>query len=746
MTPLSTDSFKRVLVASYRLPFSFSRQEDDSVSVSQNAGGLVSGILALSEKMEEKGYGTLYGKTAWFGKGDQKTGDLIARAPQTSFRLMPIPIDDATDALYYGGFCNDMLWPLFHYMQSLAVFKEEYYEAYVAANTMFAKEIAAFFEPGDFIWIHDYHLMLVPGLLRELLPDAAIGFFLHTPFPTFEIFRTIPRLWRDTITRGVLGADLVGFHTYDYAQYFIRAVSRMFGSEVSMKNVSVDGRIVRIDSFPIGIDYSKYAEPAAGSAEVAAVREKLRQSVGDNRLIFSLDRLDYTKGILNRLSGFEYFLERYPEWHGNTVFNMIVIPSRDTISRYQEMKKEIEAMVGRINGKYGTLSWLPIVYQYRPLDYFELIALYNFSHVALITPLRDGMNLISKEFVACQTDDRGVLILSEMAGAASELVEALLINPADRREVGEAIYRALTMPPRERTVYMERMKRRVKNYDVFAWADDFVSTLRTVKQEQELWKVNPLPKTAESGIINRYRTAASRIIFLDYDGTIVPFARYPEAALPDPGLLDRLRSLSAVKGNRVFIISSRSREFLDTVFAGLNLELIAEHGAFVKHPDREWTCTLDSDQSWKDTIMPVLKRYADRCRGSFVEEKFHSLVWHYRNVHIDVGEVRAKELLDELRTILTFESRLQVVDGNKVVEVKRAGYDKGSIALKMLEDKTYDFILSFGDDKTDEDVFRALPEDAITVKIGLTQSLAKYNMKNQNEVLLLIEKLLHTEK
>jgi trehalose 6-phosphate synthase/phosphatase len=733
--------FQRLVIVSYRLPFNICEKNGEK-SVEQASGGLVSALASLSRNSEP---GELYHNLVWVGKGDEGIiEDMHVEDAGLHFDLVPVAIPECVDKSFYGGFSNDLLWPLFHYFPSLAVFDESYFEGYATANRLFADKLKSIAKPGDFIWIHDYHLFLLPGLLRDALPSVSMGFFLHIPFPTFELFRILPRPWGEAILKGVLGADLIGFHTNDYCQYFLRSVARFLGSEVTMNTVVVEDRTVRVDAYPIGIDYERYSSAAVASTEVAAEKRKLLSFLENRKLIFSVDRLDYSKGLLHRLAGFEYFLDAYPEWIGKVIFNMVVVPSRDTIASYQEMKHEIEAAVGRINGKYNTMAWQPIIYQYKSLLFPELVALYSLSDVGLITPIRDGMNLVSKEFIACQTADIGMLILSETAGASAELSESLLINPTDKREVAGALHRALTMSVRERGVLVSRMQQRIKRYTVFSWAADIIEGVAAIKKEQESRNVTLITLPIESQIISQYGRAFRRVIFIDYDGTLVPFSRIPELAIPDARTLLQLRLLAEDAKNKVVIISGRAKDFMEEWLSQPHTFLIAEHGAFQKAPGGSWECTVDPDQTWKEGISPVMQRYLDRCNGSFLEEKYTSLAWHYRNAPIEIGPLRAKELTEELRSLVSHENKLQVLEGNKVVEVKRTGYDKGLAASKFIAGTEFDFVIAMGDDKTDEDIFRSLPPEAITIKIGLTASLAKYNLLNQRDVSRFIDRLIQS--
>jgi trehalose 6-phosphate synthase/phosphatase len=734
----TTSSFKRLVIVSYRLPFRTTVQDGQTV-VTQSSGGLVSAILSLSRRPDA---GALYKNIVWVGRGDGPgAAGQLPGEPELDFTLAPIDIAKDMDRKFYGGFCNDVIWPLFHYRPSLVVFDESYYEAYQAANALFAEKIKSIAEPGDLFWIHDYHLFLLPALLREEMPAAAIAFFLHIPFPTFELFRTLPRRWAQGILKGVLGADLVGFHTYDYCEYFLRSVSRLLGNDITMTTIAEGDRVLRADAYPIGIDYEKFNGAAARSAEVETERVKILSALQGQKLVSSVDRLDYSKGFLPRLAAFECFLDTYPDWRGKVQFYMVIVPSRDTIAAYQEMKHEIEAEVGRINGKYGTIAWVPILYQYRSLPFAEMVAIYSLSDVALITPLRDGMNLVAKEFIACQTRHSGMLVLSERAGAASELCESLLINPTDKQEVANAINRALTMPALEKGIMVSRMQQRVRRNTVFAWAEGIFRDLVAIKKEQAARKVHLMSSAIQAQVVAEYARASTRWLFLDYDGTLVPYSAISELATPTEQTLSQINLLAEDPRNHVVIISGRTKEFMEERLGHLKAYLVAEHGAYQREPGGVWLCTINEDHAWKDTILPVMQRYLDRCKGSLLEEKSSSLAWHYRNSPADIGSLRAKELTVELRTLAAVENKLQVLEGNKVIEVKRAGYDKGTAASKLVSNAPADFIMALGDDKTDEDMFRALPSTAVTVRVGLTQSVAKYNLVIQRDVSRLLQKL-----
>jgi trehalose 6-phosphate synthase/phosphatase len=733
-------NFERLVIAAYRLPFKFSTTKRGLKAV-QNSGGLVSAILALSENLKNTTPEALRNKIIWAGTADNLPNNFSSQNFKNEhFEIVPVTIPSDLNRLYYGGFCNDMIWPLFHYFPSYSVFDSDYFKAYEQANKLFCEKLAQIIRPGDFIWLHDYQLFLLPQMLREKFPEATIGFFLHIPFPSFEIFRLMPRHWREAIIKGMLGADMIGFHTFDYAQHFMKSARRTLGAECRQNIIYVGNNFVKADAYPIGIDYDKFHQ-ACSSPVVISEKTKVKAELKDQKLIFSVDRLDYSKGLLLRLKGYETFLENFPQWRGKVVFNMVVVPSRDNIAKYQEMRKEIEYTVGRINGKYSSLAWRPVIYQYKSLTFSELVALYDLSDVGLITPLRDGMNLVAKEYIACQVENPGVLILSEMTGAAAELSEALIINPADDGEMADAILYALEMDRDDKLLRLERMQNRISNYNVFTWANDFFNQTFETKDEQQLVNVKYVNRIISSHIILDYQKANKRIFFLDYDGTLVSFAKFPELATIEPASLQIVKKLTNDPNNIVVIISGRDKAFLEKQFNGLPIILVAEHGYFIKHIQAPWETTFNEDNKWKETVLPILNEYVNRCNGTFVEEKTGSLAWHYRNADSDFAQLRLNELKDELSEMIRHKTNLEILEGHKVLEIKSEKYDKGQAAKQLIKDRHFDFILASGDDKTDEDLFRAMPSNAISIRIGATPTLARYRVSDYTSLLKLLDSL-----
>ncbi|MGZ3858598.1 MAG: bifunctional alpha,alpha-trehalose-phosphate synthase (UDP-forming)/trehalose-phosphatase [Flavisolibacter sp.] len=730
----------RLIIISNRLPFTIEKSENE-ISVRQSSGGLVSAIKSYFEKKNADS--RVYSDKIWVGSMDATEEDWLqakeSGAVDNDFEIIPVfPCKEIYDN-YYNGFSNSTLWPLFHYFPSLVENKKEYFEAYRKVNQVFADKISQIFEPGDVIWVHDYQLMLLPQFLRQKIPDATIGFFLHIPFPSYEIFRLMPTDWKRAILEGVLGADLVGFHTHDYVQHFIHSAKMILKAESQFNNIIFRDRTIKTDLFPIGIDYQKFRE-ACIDETVVGIATGLEEKFYNQKIVFSVDRLDYTKGLNYRLEGYEQFLTDYPEWQEKVVFIFNVVPSRDAIQTYSDSKGKIEEKVSMINGKFSTIHWQPLIYRYNHLTFEELCALYQVADVALITPLRDGMNLVAKEYVA-SCIDKGVLVLSELTGAANELSEALLVNPTDIDEVAKAIDTALDMPLVEQRSRLSYMQRRIANYDVQKWMSEFLENLIETKKEQETVKVNLLKDPIVEKIQVDFNKAKKRCILLDYDGTLAPYQKIPSLATPSDELLQLLQQLTSDPLNEIVIISGRDAQTLDKWLGHLPLTLVAEHGASVKYKNEEWKDQITITTEWKEQIRPIMQLFVDRCAGSFIEEKKSTLAWHYRNTHSELGFSRSRQLRNSLLQLITNTS-LQVIDGNKVLEVRMIGVDKGTTATNILGNLQPDFILCIGDDTTDEDMFRLLRETGYTVKIGRGNTAAQYTILSQREVFPFLKKFL----
>jgi len=727
----------RLLIISNRLPISVTRRAD-KVNFQASVGGLATGLASFRDSHQSQWIG-------WPGiakdkLSPQQQDQIVDRLGEHNCHSVFLSAKDVRN--FYYGFCNKTVWPLFHYFPLYTVYEEQYWKAYRNVNNAFCETIIKIAKPRDYIWVHDYQLMLLPELIREKLPDAQIGFFLHIPFPSFELFRLLP--WRKEIIKGLLGADLIGFHTYDYMRHFLSSTARIAGAEHSMGSLAVDDRIVRVDAFPMGIDYDRYAT----AIEKSTVKKRLatvKKKVGDRKIIVSIDRLDYTKGILQRLEAFDLFLSQNPKYKEKVTLILVAVPSRTGVEDYAELRRQLESLVGRINGEHGTLGWVPVWYLYRFLPFEGVTALYNAADVALVTPLRDGMNLIAKEFIATKRDGKGVLILSEMAGAASELGEAITVNSHHKQEIIDAIKEALEMPVKEQIELNRLMQSRLCRYTVTRWANDFLEGLADVKKTQAELSVHKLTKSVREQLVAEYSRSMKRLFLLDYDGTLVGFADRPGKAGPDEKLWYLLQALVAEAQNEVVIISGRDKETLSYWLGDTNSSLIAEHGAWIKAKDKEWEVIEPLRNDWKDTIRPILELYADRTPGSSVEEKDFSLVWHYRKADSELASLRIQELRDAVLN-LTENLDIGVFEGSKILEVKNIGISKGHAAERWMAKDKWDFIFVAGDDYTDEDMFSILPESAYSIKVGYGISKARFNLDSVYELRSLLEQLIENEK
>lgn len=731
---------KRLVIVSNRLPFSVA-VEEGTLRFKESAGGLVSGLEAyLASFTTRRSPPNCYIWVGW--PGNTVTEDLRQLLHDEAFRRFsshPVLLSEEEMDRFYNGFCNKTIWPLFHYFPSYTSYQEEHWKSYLRVNEIFSDGLMEILHEDDLVWVHDYHLMLLPKLLRDRGCPAPIGFFLHIPFPSYDVFRLIPRTWRREILEGIVGADLVGFHTFEYTQNFVQAVMRVLGYEHNLGQISLPTHLAKAETFPMGIDFEKFFT-AATTPEVLQRQKNLAASLGTSRVILSVDRLDYSKGIINRLEGYELLLERYPEFHTKVVLIMVVVPSRVMVDQYERMKKQIEEAVGKINGKFGAVGWTPIVYQYRSVPFPSLASLYSISDVALVTPLRDGMNLVAKEYIATRTGGTGVLVLSEMAGAAKELGEAIIVNPNYREEIAEALREALTMPSEEQKRRNRIMQARLRRYTVSRWADEFIQRLTEMKSVQEKFFAKLLPASVRQKLLKDYRQSQKRLVLLDYDGTLVPFERYPGLARPDTTVLTLLDKFVADSKNTVVLISGRDKETLQQWFGHMNLNIVAEHGIWVREVGREWALLKQQTNDWKSSVYPIMEIHADRLPGSFVEEKEYSLAWHYRAADPEQAQTVVGDLTDNLVNF-TATIGLQVLRGNKVIEVRTAGVNKGAATQHWLSRGDYDFILGIGDDTTDEDMFQALPEQAYSIRVGIANTRALYNLRDTREVVRLLESL-----
>jgi len=705
----------KILIVSNRLPVTIDKSKE-KIKFIPSGGGLATGMSSFSKIYKSQWVG-------WPGIARDKIKEkdrqeIIIRLKELG-NYYPVFLSRAQVKGYYDGFCNKTIWPLFHSFPLYTFYKNSLWDEYKRVNRIFYQAILDIAQPDDVIWIHDYHLMLLPKLLRKKMPGLAIGFFLHIPFPSQEIYRLLP--WRQEILEGILGADLIGFHTYDYVRNFLDSILGLLGYESNLGYIRYQNRIIKADTFPMGIDYERFSS-AVQNPNTKKEIKKIRKEIGEKKIILSIDRMDYTKGVIKRLESYELFLQENPEYLEKVILIMVAVPSRLQVKQYQQLKQQVDKLIGKINGKYATVTWSPIRYFFRSIPFSELIALYYIADVGLVTPLKDGMNLVAKEFIATKTHHKGVLILSEMAGAASELGEALIVNPNNKQQISWALKYALNMPDKEQRRRNRLMQRRLENYNVKKWADDFKESLLQVKSMQEKFFAKRLSPKKRLKIIKDYKKSKNRLFLLDYDGTLVSTTYKFKKINPSREILNIIQKLIQDKKNQVVIVSGREKDTLEKWFTDINIGLIAEHGACIRKRIGQWETIKPLKMEWKEEIRPFLELYVDRTPGSFIEEKEYSLIWHYINANPTFGRLRALELRDSLLH-LTSNLNLEVLHEGKKIEIKNMGINKGLAACHWISQKDWDFIMVIGDDWSDEKIFATLPDFAYSIRVGVKESL-----------------------
>jgi len=709
----------RLLIVSNRLPIT-TKISGDQITFSQASGGLATGLRSCHERSGGVWIG-------WPGLtsrlSPKQRSDLDRQLAE--LRIVPIYLTRREVKEFYEEFSNSVLWPVFHYLLDRVPRGPGAWDSYRRVNERFAEMVVQRYQPGDLIWVHDYHLLLVPGLLRQRLPNARIGFFLHIPFPAAEVFRVLP--WRREILESLIGADLVGFHTYSYMQHFATALADLAGLEPEDDCVWLDDREVRFGVFPMGIDAEAFRQLAISPAVEEELRA-IKADAGPRTILLGVDRLDYTKGIPRRLLALEALLQADPYLRDHLRLIQVAVPSRDEVPSYQEFQREIEGLIGRINGTYGTVTSVPIHYLHQSISMERLVALYRAAHVMLVTPLRDGMNLVAKEYVASRVDDDGVLVLSEFAGAGDELHEAVFVNAYDVRDLTAKIREALALRPEERVARMRAMRQRVTSHDVHQWADNFLGALASPPRAER----HPTPEVSLNEALERLRLAERLAILLDYDGTLVPIAPTPDQAVPDGELLSLISALAQRPRTAVEIVSGRARDQIEAWFGALPIALSAEHGTWFRPgPAAVWQGPVDgASLDWLPEVRAILEEFTSATPGSFIEEKTTSIAWHYRRAARGLGQMQARELRVRLSQATTGRA-VDILEGKKVVEVLSRGARKAGVVHRLLAaEPPPTLIAAFGDDRTDEELFAALPPTAVTLHVGPGASMAKQRLRN----------------
>lgn len=702
----------RLIVVSNRLPVTVTKNESGEWNFRVSSGGLVSALAGVKNKIP----------FVWVGW----TGIEVATSEQEEMRTRfqeemncyPVYLSEADANLYYNGFCNEVLWPLFHYVPLPIVssdgerkFDFKYWDAYSKANHRFAEAVMQVYEPGDLVWVQDYHLMLLPSLLRKRLRDVTIGFFLHTPFPSSEVYRILPV--RNKVLQGVLAADLIGFHTYDYARHFLSVCTRILGLEASPKGVTFKDHFANVGIFPIGIDPNAWIT-ALQSPSVKERILELEEKFRGKKVLLGVDRLDYIKGVPHKLMAFEILLSRHPEWKEKVVLIQIGVPSRTEVDEYKKLISQTNELVGRINAQYGSVEYAPIVFINQSVNFDDLCALYTVADVAVVTSIRDGMNLVSYEYVVCQQERHGVLVLSEFAGSAQSLSSAIRVNPWNIEELAKAMHEALTVPERERALKHWKLYHYVTKHTAAFWARSFVSELQQIER---LMKAQDVHKSRQSllrvsvDILPEMRTRRRRLFLLEYEGTLCAPVALPDFATPSVSLRRFLQRLSSDSGNYVYMLSGRSKDTLDGWFGDLGVGLISEHGCDYRHPNADgWeSLVAANDQSWGLGVLPILQYFTERTPGSHLEAKDKIITWHFRDADPLFGSWQAKEL-----QLLLAESCMnlpvEVISGHKYLELRPVSVSRVAAVQRILSELSdgIDFAFAIGSDKADEEVFSFL--------------------------------------
>ncbi|XP_061372911.1 alpha,alpha-trehalose-phosphate synthase [UDP-forming] 1 isoform X2 [Gastrolobium bilobum] len=735
---------QRLLVVANRLPVSAVRRGEDSWSLEMSAGGLVTALLGVKEF-----------EARWIGWAGVNVPDEIGQKALTKAlaekRCIPVFLDEEIVHQYYNGYCNNILWPLFHYLglpqeDRLATTRsfQSQFVAYQKANQMFADVVNKHYEEGDVVWCHDYHLMFLPQCLKKYNSKMKVGWFLHTPFPSSEIHRTLPS--RSELLHAVLAADLVGFHTYDYARHFVSACTRILGLEGTPEGVEDQGKLTRVAAFPIGIDSQRFIR-ALDLPPVQEHIKELQERFKGRKVMLGVDRLDMIKGIPQKILAFEKFLEENASWRDKVVLLQIAVPTRTDVPEYQKLTSQVHEIVGRINGRFGSLTAVPIHHLDRSLDFHALCALYAVTDVALVTSLRDGMNLVSYEFVACQDKKKGVLILSEFAGAAQSLgAGAILVNPWNITEVAAAIAKALNMPSAEREKRHRHNFLHVKTHTAQEWAETFVSELNDTVVEAQLRTKQVPPRLPTTTAIERYLQSTNRLLILGFNGTLTePVEKkgdqYKEMELAvHPELKQPLTALCCDPKTTVVVLSGSKRTILDENFKEYDMWLAAENGMFLNPSKGEWMTTMPEqlNMEWVDSVKQVFEYFKERTPRSHFEEREASLVWNYKHADVEFGRLQARDMLQHLWTGPISNAPVEVVQGSRSVEVRAAGVTKGAAIDRILGEIVHsksmttpiDYVLCVGHFLAkDEDIYSFFEPELPYLGVGFTRSKATDGVK-----------------
>ena len=716
---------------SNRLPFQLRKNSNGETEIVRSAGGLVTALLGVKNQSP----------TYWIGT---TTDTRIVNISKSVFKDN-FPFEDIISVLlskdlhnsYYNDFCNDVIWPLFHYESQRVKYSEDAWKSYVEVNRLMAEEISKHLSDNDTIWIHDFHFFLLAKFLREYNKNIRIGFFLHIPFPSSEIFRQLPV--RNEILEGLLNCDLIGFHDYSYLRHFTTSLWHLLSIESDLLNVNYKGRKIKLGVFPVSIDTPRIESLASSKSVLERVKEF--KETYPNKVLLGVDRLDYSKGVELKLHAFKEFLKKYPEWATKVSFIQVAVPTRIDVEEYAQLKSEIDQLVGEINGKYGTLEHVPVRYIYQSVTEEDLLALYRMSDVLFVGSKRDGMNLVALEYVASQdSKNPGAVVLSEFTGASSILSAAIRVNPWNAHSTADGINEALQLTTSEKIQRHNDAISFLQGYTSQDWASSFMANLSELKvsprHAQALFLDNESSNQSTKEFIQKVQEK-NIALFVDFDGTLTPIEDHPEQVSMSDEVKNLIKALSEKPNLDIVVVSGRNKKYLAEQFKDLDVYLVSEHGAnYYNYKIKRWRSLIHSNViSWIESAKMIMNDYTKRVPQSFIEKKEASLVWHYRLSPSLFASYQARKLADELDSGLS-HLPAKIYLGKKNVEVKALEANKGDFVSWFLESHAdKDFVaVAIGDDVTDEDMFNTLRKKGITVKVGPEDTQAQYRILEQNQI------------
>lgn len=724
----------RYIIVSNRLPLQFDSKSNKFI---QATGGLVSALSTVN----------FPGEKIWVGSiPDQKPGLSYGH------NLLPITVDESLYDQYYNGMANDVLWPLFHYEGQYAKFNWEVWEAYTKVNRIFADEILKIARKDDLIWIHDYHLFMLAKYLKEKNKHLRIGFFLHIPFPSSEVFRQLPV--RRELLEGVLSNDLIGFQSYEYMRHFAFSVQTILGIESNLLNITLNSHTTQLGVFPVSIDTEKFLEKKK-TPEVGRALKKFRKTFQNRKLILGVDRLDYIKGIDLKLSAFYDLLKKYPEWRGKVTLLQVAVPTRQDVDEYIRTRSQTERLIGMINGKFAAPGYVPVEYMFTSIPIDVMISLYRLADILFVSSKRDGMNLVAMEYlVSCEESKPGVLLLSEFAGAASTLSHAIRINPWNTADTAEKIHEALNLSPQEKKRRFTPMLQYLKQYNSTEWARTYLDKLSKTNCGKILTMARKI-EIKSPGVISLppdlqlAKIQKKVIFFTDFDGTLAPIVADPSKALIDKDIGNHLLKISKNKKvSEVIVVSGRSQKYLTNHFKDSPYSLVCEHGAkYHNQSVKKWRSLVNFEKKdWYNLVESVMKDYCSHVPDSQLEKKEFSLTWHYRNSPSPFADYQSRKLIQDLESILAGYP-VSILRGKKVVEVRVMEANKGSFIrwftnMFFAKENPDDyFFIAIGDDTTDEEMFEAINPYGVSIRVGTEETKAKYYLEKQEDVKYFLQEM-----